>query len=342
MKNLLFLVILLLFGCGNDDDRTNGPASDWLIPSDEVLDGGPGKDGIPSVDNPQFDNATDVTFLNDNDLVVGIIHDGIAKAYPHPILDWHEIVNDNLSGISYALTYCPLTGTGIAWNRNVNGTITTFGVSGKLYNTNLMPYDRATDSYWSQIRLDCVNGENIGTATNTFPVIETTWATWKAAYPNSSVMNLETGFSRNYSNYPYGDYRTNHNNLIFPVSPIDDRLPAKERALLVISNNTQKVYSIELFGDGRVIEDNIDGIDIVVIGSKTDNYIVALEKVELSNLTFTADQLPVVATDQNGNKVTLDGSIMEGPLQNTQVKTMNSFIGYYFSLAAFYAVEIYE
>ncbi len=341
MKNLLFLVMLALLGCSKDDN--NGSSADWLIPSDEVVDGGPGKDGIPSIENPQFDIATDNTYLNDQDLVVGIVHDGAAKAYPHRILDWHEIVNDNLSGVNYALTYCPLTGTGIAWNREVNGTTTTFGVSGKLYNTNLLPYDRATDSYWSQIRLDCVNGENINTVIETVPVIETTWATWKAAYPNSSVMNLSTGFNRNYSAYPYGDYRTNHNNFLFSVSPMDDRLPAKERALIVISDQTQRVYSIELFDDRRVIEDNIDGVDIIVMGSKQDNYIVAYEKGSLSQVTTATSQgLPIVATAQNGNTIALDGTVVNGPLQGTQLKAMNSFIGYYFSLAAFYDVEIYE
>ena len=339
MKNLILLVLLALFGCSKDDDRST--STEWLIPSDEVLDGGPGKDGIPSVDNPVFDIATDITYLNDNDLVVGVVYNGVAKAYPHRILDWHEIVNDDLSGFNYALTYCPLTGTGIAWNRDINGSTTTFGVSGKLYNTNLMPYDRATDSYWSQIRLDCVNGEIINTEIETLPVIETTWATWKAAYPNSLVMNLSTGFSRNYGNYPYGDYRTNHSNIIFPVTPMDDRLPAKERTLLVITENIQRVYSIELFGDGRVIEDNIDGKDIVVIGSKTDNYIVAYEKSTLSQINFAPDQLPIIATAQNGNTITLDGSV-SGPFQETQLTAMNSFIGYYFSLAAFYDVEIYE
>ena len=340
MKNLLFLVILALFSCGKDDNRPN---SEWLIPSDEVQDGGPGKDGIPSVDNPQFDNVADITFLDDNDLVSGVVHDGVAKAYPHPILDWHEIVNDNLADINYALTYCPLTGTGIAWDRNVNGVTTTFGVSGKLYNTNLLPYDRATDSYWSQIRLDCVNGENIGTKIATFPVIETTWATWKSAYPNSSVMNTSTGFSRDYNDYPYGDYRTNHDRILFAVNPMDNRLPAKERALLVISENTNKVYSIELFDGGRVIEDNIDGVDIVIIGSKEDNYIVAYEQGDLSQFNVASGQgLPIVATAQNGNTISLDGTVVNGPLQGTQLKAMNSFIGYYFSLAAFYDVEIYE
>ncbi len=339
MKNLLFLTILLLFGCNKDDNQAQ---TDWLIPFDEVLDGGPGKDGIPSVDAPQFDNVSDISFLNDNDLVIGMFHNGVSKAYPHQILDWHEIVNDDLSDISYALTYCPLTGTGIAWDRVIDGSKTSFGVSGKLYNTNLMPYDRATDSYWSQIRLDCVNGTQINKVINTYPIIETTWSTWKAAYPNSEVMNLTTGSNRNYGSYPYGDYRTNHSNIIFPVSNTDDRLPAKERALIVMGDQTKKVYSIELFAEDRAIEDTIDGTTIIVIGSKSKNFIVAYEKGNLTEVVAVTDQLPTIATDTNGNRINLDGTIESGPLQDVQLTTFNSFIGYFFALGAFYEVEIYE
>jgi len=334
MKNFLFLVIsaLIVVGCGKDD------SSVWLVPSEEVLTGA-GKDVIPAVDNPTFDIATNNNFLNNNDLVVGIVHNGVAKAYAHRILDWHEIVNDNISDINYAMTYCPLTGTAIAWDRDLAGGTTTFGVSGRLYNTNLIPFDRATDSNWSQMRLDCINGENINTVIETFPVIETTWATWKAAYPNSEVMNLSTGFSRDYTAFPYGDYRTNDNNILFPVA-IDDRLPAKERALLVIGDNTNKVYSIELFEEDRVIEDNIDGKDIVIIGSKSDNYIVAYEKGEFDNFSLSNQGLPVVATTDSGDLITLDGNVVNG--DGTRLQPTNSYIGYFFALAAFYEVEIFE
>lgn len=276
MKNLIILLALLLMSCNSKD--SDEPTTDWLIPSGQVQDGGPGKDGIPSVDDPNFSSVSEITFLASNDLVVGIVQDGIARAYPHNILDWHEIVNDEISDTHFALTYCPLTGTAVAWDRNINGNITTFGVSGKLYNSNLLPYDRATDSYWSQIRLDCVHGDLIETKIGTFPIIETTWATWKAAYPDSEIQNTDTGFSRNYTQYPYGDYRTNHNNLIFPVNPLDERLPSKERVLGILSDNTNRVYPLNLFGDGRVIEDEIDGVEVIVIGSKQITISLVLKK----------------------------------------------------------------
>jgi len=341
MKNIIFVSIFLFLSCSSNEQQST--FTEWLIPVEEVFDGGPGKDGIPSVDGPKFDNIGDVDFLNDNDLVIGMVYDGIAKAYPHAILDWHEIVNDEISDISFGLTYCPLTGTGIAWDSNINGSKTTFGVSGKLYNTNLIPYDRESDSYWSQMRLDCVNGSLIGAKISTFSVIETTWASWKKAYPLSLVMNTDTGFSRNYNDYPYGDYRTNHSNIIFPLGNDDNRLPAKERVLGFVEGDTKRVYSIELFDNGRVIEDQIDGKEIIVIGSKEDNFIVAFENQNLSNLTYVQDQLPVVAEDEEGNRITLSGEIVSGPLKDVQLETEDAFMGYFFAFGAFYGgIEIFE
>ena len=340
--------MFVLLSCGSSETPSNQQPSEntsgeWLIPSEEVFDGGPGKDGIPSVDAPKFSDVDDVDFLDDNDLVIGIAHNGEVKAYPHPILDWHEIVNDEMDDIAFGLTYCPLTGTGIAWDRVLNGSKTTFGVSGKLYNTNLIPYDRATDSYWSQMRMDCVNGELAGQEIATFPIFETSWATWKKAYPDSKVLTTDTGFSRNYDEYPYGDYRTNDTRLIFPVSFVDDRLPAKERVLGLVSGVTKRAYSIELFEENRIIQDQIDGVDILVIGSNSDNYVVAFENQNLSNISHSSDQLPVIAEDDLGNKITLSGEIVEGPLAGSRLKPVDSFMGFFFSFGAFYeGIEIFE
>lgn len=343
MKKIFLLAMVGLIGlmsCSKDEDRTQGV---WLIPSAEVLDGGPGKDGIPSVDNPNFESATQTTFLDPDNLVVGMVHDGVAKAYAHRILDWHEIVNDEVADLNVALTYCPLTGTAVAWNREVNSEITTFGVSGKLYNTNLMPYDRATDSYWSQMRLDCVNGDLVNTRIETFPVIETTWETWNTMYPNSLVMTTETGFDRNYTQYPYGDYRTNNGNIIFPVNNFDSRLPAKDRTLAILTNGKNKVYPIASFGQGLVVMEDFPNEEVVIIGSNTRNFIQAYYNDGLENITYVEESGPIVAQDSNGNKISISGLVVEGPLAGTQLEAAESILGYYFSLAAFYPnIEIFE
>lgn len=326
--------------CGDrNNDSFDG---DWLIPVGEVFDGGPGKDGIPSVDDPQFIEVSNVDFLDDNDLVIGVFHNGQAKAIPHRVLDWHEIVNDNIDDMNYALIYCPLTGSGSSWNREFNGEVTTFGVSGRLYNTNIIPYDRNSDSNWSQLRLDCVNGDLIGERISTFPIVETTWATWKKYNPASEVMTFNTGFSRNYSQYPYGDYRTNDERIIFPVSNTDNRLPAKERVLALLDESEQVVYSIELFETDKVIVDDFTGDEVLIIGSKTENYIVAYQNQNLMNVVPSSEE-GVIAVDENGNKINMFGEVVAGPMNGTKLTQVNSMIAYFFSIGAFYPeVEIYN
>lgn len=341
-----FIPIALLFSCSEDSSVPspgNGGSTgsnNWLIPQNEVFDGGPGKDGIPALENPENKDASQITYLSDNDLVVGFQSGDQARAYPHKILDWHEIINDELNGENVAITYCPLTGTGIAWSRKINGVITTFGVSGLLYNTNLLPYDRLTDSNWSQMRLDCVNGSLLGDEIVTYRMVETTWKTWKEMFPNSSVVTTNTGFSRNYSQYPYGDYKSNNFNLLFPVSPDDDRLPKKERVLGVIKNKKAKIYTFNLFENGtNIIVDQFEGNEIIVIGNKDKNFIVAFKKIiNGTERTFAAiDDGENIMQDTEGNKYNLFGTITEGVDKGEQLDSTTSFLGYWFSFGAFYA-----
>ncbi len=180
---------ILVFSCslfeeGPSDFQAVNLFPEWLIPSDQVFDGGPGRDGIPALENPEMINAALATYLNPEDLVIGIKMGDDVRAYPHKILDYHEIINDQvgseiidgqLSTKQLAITYCPLTGSAIAWGREFGGQTTTFGVSGLLFQTNLMPFDRLTESTWSQMRLDCVNGTLIGTRAETYQVVETRW-----------------------------------------------------------------------------------------------------------------------------------------------------------------------
>lgn len=325
----VFTLILIVLSCSKDDDGE--VSGDWLIPEDEVQDGGPGKDGIPSVDNPTFIDVSQVSYLNDNDLIVGFERNGVVHGYPHPILDWHEIINDKVSDLNIAIVYCPLTGSATAWDRAMNGTVTTFGVSGLLYNSNLIPYDRASGSNWSQMRGDCVNGDLIGDKVTSYRLIETTWRTFKTMYPDAKIVSDNTGFSRDYTNYPYGDFRTNHNNLLFPVTPLDNRLSAKERVLGVVDKN--KVYSINLFADSiRTITDGTT----IVCGSRDNNFMVAYNNT--LNLTFESVQgsLPIIMTDNEGNMWNVFGEAVSGPRQGERMVKTNSFIGYWFAWGAFY------
>jgi len=321
-------------GDGNTDD--NG----WLIPFAEVRDGGPGKDGIPAINTPVFIPASEATYLNDNDLVLGFADGDDVRAYPHKILDWHEIINDDTPNHSLAVIYCPLTGTGIGWGRMFGDKKTTFGVSGLLYNSNIIPYDRATDSNWSQLLLKSVNGELKGAKPTVYNLVETSWKTWKEMYPAAKVISTNTGYNRNYGNYPYGNYKTN-TDLIFPVKYRDDRLHEKERVLTVIVNEEAMAFRFSrLEAHSNLINTTINGKSLTVAGSKNANLMVAFynELADGTKLEFqtASGQLPVVLTDNEGNKWDVFGQAVSGPRLGQKLQAPHQMMGYWFAFAAFY------
>lgn len=346
----LFMVALTITACGNggnilDPGNNTGnlpPVStspDWLIPKGEVKDGGPGKDGIPSIDSPKFVNASDsgASFLVDEDLIVGVVIGDDIKAYPHKIMDWHEVVNDEIGSNFITINYCPLTGTAFGWNSNAGGEKSTFGVSGLLYNTNLILYDRKTDSNWSQLKLQCVNGALKGDEPALVNVVETNWKTWRTLYPNTKVLSLDTGFSRNYNNYPYGDYKTNQNFFIFAASPSNDALPNKERLYAIMDEDVAKVYQFQKFIGGKAIKQLFNGKEYLVVGN--ENIINSFElNASQSSLTFefsftNGEQF---FADNEGNKWSVFGKAIEGPRTGEVLKASKSVVSFWFAIAAFY------
>jgi hypothetical protein len=191
-------------------------------------------------------SLSSIDFMKDDDLILGIRKRDEIFGYPHPILDWHEIINDDIGEQSYVITYCPLTGTGIAWDGKIREQINSFGVSGLLYNANLMPYDRNTDSYWSQMRLECVYGVLKGEKIKSFPFIEMNWRTWKMLFPESKIVTANTGYGMPYGDYPYGQYKTSDNR-IFAVDIVDERLHKKEIVHGIVINDKAKVYRFSDF-----------------------------------------------------------------------------------------------
>ena len=323
---------------GNSGQGNNN--SSWLIPEKEVRDGGPGKDGIPALSNHSFIDAGQISYLSDTDLVLGFADGDEVRAYPHPILDWHEIINDDTENHSLAVIYCPLTGTGIGWDRMINQKKTTFGVSGLLYNNNIIPYDRETDSNWSQLLLKAVNGKLMGEQAKTYNLVETNWKTWKEMFPASKVISTQTGYNRNYGRYPYGDYKTNKN-LLFPVSNKDTRLHEKERVLAVIVNGKANIFRFaRLEGSNNLILDEFLGTKLVVTGGKNANIMIAFNRVlaEGNELSFTAvlNELPVILADNEGNKWDIFGRAVSGPRKGQKLQPVTQMMGYWFAFAAFY------
>lgn len=325
-------------------------APNWTVPILDVYDGGTGQDGIPALEMPGFISAQEATYLSQEALVLGYVNGGTARAYPHEILDWHEIVNDEVNSFAYTITYCPLTGSALGWDRTIAGVATTFGVSGFLYNNNLIPYDRQTGSNWSQMGIDCLSGANQGRRIHTFQLIETTWKTWKELFPNTEVLSRETGHDRNYARYPYDDYRTNNDAIIFPLQPDDSRLPRKTRVHGIIVNNQAKIYQFSKFTNSAtgVVHDEFQGVPIVLAGSSTRNFIVSYERIltDGTKLTFYPDSDPndpsVIMRDQEGGFWNILGQAVSGPRTGTQLLPTESFSSYWFAIGAFYpGAEIY-
>ncbi|MEO1591014.1 MAG: DUF3179 domain-containing protein [Cyanobacteria bacterium J06632_22] len=201
---------------------------------DTLLSGGVPKDGIPSIDAPEFDTAETTPFKGD-ELVIGVMINGEAKAYPYGILNWHEIVNDTVGGVNVAVSYCPLCDTIVAFTRGD----TTYGVSGLLFQSCLVMYDRADDSLYAQPWGLGVLGPQTNQDLERLPAVKTTLDSWLAEHPDSKILATRTGHQRDYLSYPYGTYYTDEA-IIFPVRN-QDQLTLHPKAIVsyVWETNTE-------------------------------------------------------------------------------------------------------
>jgi hypothetical protein len=185
-------------GSSNGFDLSNSS-----LPPEQIYSGGPPRDGIPAISDPRLIAAGEADYLTPTDRVVGISLGSQARAYPIAILNWHEIVNDEIDGRRLAITYCPLCGTAVAFDATIDGSPTDFGVSGLLYNNDVLLYDRETESLWSQIMSEAISGERVGTKLTMLPLSHTTWRDWLAKHPDTLVLSEDTGYSRDYQRNPY-------------------------------------------------------------------------------------------------------------------------------------------
>ena len=240
-----------------------------LIPVAEILRGGPPKDGIPAIDNPKFIKASRAIYLKNSDEVIGVNLGGITKAYPINILNWHEVVNDKVGSTFISVTYCPLCGSGLVFDAKVKGDALLFGVSGLLYNSDVLLYDKKTESLWSQLEMKAVTGKFRGTNLKVLPSLRTSWGNWKRRHPDTLVLSKETGFARNYSRDPYAGYESSRR-LFFPVNKESGKYHSKERVLAVDLGRYKKAYPfVELNRTNQpTINDEIGGRKVKIVWDK--------------------------------------------------------------------------
>jgi len=228
-----------------------------LIPSEQIHFGGPAKDGIPAIDKPDFTSAGLAAFLRDDDAVLGIVRGGVARAYPIRILNWHEVVNDRFDHEAVVVTFCPLCGTGVAFDGRIDGRALRFGVSGLLYNSDVLLYDRQTQSLWSQLLGQAISGPMKGRRLTMLPLTHTTWADWRRNHPATRVLSTNTGQTRPYARDPYAVYESNEE-ILFPVAFRAAGYHPKERVLGVRIGERTKAYPfVELGKSDGVVSDRI-------------------------------------------------------------------------------------
>jgi len=213
------------------------------------------RDGIPAIDSPRFLPAKAAGDLKPKDQVLGLRLNGQAKAYPIAILNWHEIVNDRFGDTPVAVTYCPLCGTGMAIRAEAGGQPLKFGVSGLLYNSDVLLYDRQGESLWSQIGRRAISGPHKGQRLEAIPLEHTTWADWRARRPDTLVLSRDTGQARDYDRNPYAGY-DQERGLYFPVRFKAQGYHPKERVLGLESDGRFKAYPFaELAKTGGEVRD---------------------------------------------------------------------------------------
>lgn len=201
--------------------------ADSDVPFDSLMQACPARDCIPSIDQPVFVATSEVQFLREDDLVLTVTHNGTTRAYPTRILDHHEIVNDMFGSNPVAITYCPLCGSGLAFDRRQDGQVLDFGVSALLHNSDLVMYDRQTESLWQQITGEAFAGKSRGSQLRTLPLSMVTWKNWREEYPDGQVLTVEGVESDRYRKDAYTDYAESEK-LYMPVSASDARLHPKK------------------------------------------------------------------------------------------------------------------
>ncbi|MDQ3480540.1 MAG: DUF3179 domain-containing protein [Actinomycetota bacterium] len=261
------------------DDDLNVSTAGWKtdfskhsVPLSEFRSGGPPRDGIPPIDEPSYVSQAEAdTWLAPEEPVIAVALEGekgeiVARAYPLQILLWHEIVNDTLGETPVAVTFCPLCYTAVAYDRRLEpgGTVYDFGTTGNLRHSDLVMWDRQTESWWQQFSGDALVGELTGSHLTFLPAQIMSWTAFKNAYPDGDVLSRETGFDRPYGTNPYPGYDDIDSRPFLFNGSTDERLPPMERVVGIVTENEGVAYPFPDLQHLRLIEDRIGDAQIVV------------------------------------------------------------------------------
>ncbi len=313
---------------------------------DDIVEGGPGKDGIQSIDQPKFETIGSAeTWLDDREPVVVFTSGGKSKAYPLQILIYHEIVNDQLGEHKISVTYCPLCNAAMVFSRWHKGELLDFGTTGKVYTSNLVMYDRQSESWWLQFTGESIVGAYAGDSLQLLPSQIVSFKQFKDAYPLGKVLSNKTGFNKKYGINPY----VNYDSRLIPIvwfyrKPFDNRLAAMERVLGVNDNNDTVIFPFSYLNTRPLVQTRVGDLDLLIISklgmaSSVDDRKISQSKDVLAAVAFSRTvQGRLLDFELKGNVIkdkqthstwNLFGQAVSGELKGIQLKQVDR--GVYFS-----------
>lgn len=317
----------------------------------EIISGGPGKDGIPAVTDPIMETVEEASeWLVDQSPVIAIEIDGDARAYPQAVLTWHEIANDTVGDVPVAVTFCPLCNSSIVFDRRLDGDVLEFGVSGNLRLSDMVMYDRNTESWWQQFTGEGIVGFYNEALLDIIPSVVIGFGQFAERYPDGLVMSRDTGFSRSYGANPYVGYDQTDSPFLFR-GQIDSRLPATEHVLGSESGDEAVAYPFAALSQDIVVNDTFDGEPIVVfwqpgvasaldqrsIDDSRDIGTAAMYDSTVDDQVLTFSFVDGQLTDdQTGTTWNLFGEALEGELAGTELRQRVAAPHFWFAWAAFH------
>jgi len=318
----------------------------------EILSGGPPKDGIPSVDDPHFISVEEAGgWLEAQEPVIFLRLGDDARAYPLQILVWHEIVNDVVDGRPVLVTFCPLCNTAIAFERTVDGRVLDFGTTGRLRYSNLIMYDRQTETWWQQANGEAIAGALTGTRLAFLPAAIVSWENFQTTYPDGMVLSTDTGYARAYGQNPYVGYDDVSNTPFLYRGPeTPGQLRPMTRVLAIERNGDVVAFPYSTLEELRVVHESVGGEEVVVLweagtSSALDSSGIAFGRdvgsanafsrlVDDVSLTFAFDGSDFV-DEQTGSRWTILGESSEGPLAGRRLDPIVAVNHFWFSWVAF-------
>jgi len=359
LQGLLLLLFLGLPGTATAQIEVS-PSESWetdfskaTVPLDEIVSGGPPKDGIPAIDEPDFVSVREATeWIGDREPVMIVEHDGDVRVYPYQILIWHEIVNDEVGGRPLTVTYCPLCNTALVFERRHDGRVLDFGTTGRLRHSDLVMYDRQTETWWQQATGEGIVGDLSGASLSFYPAQTISWADAREGYPDARVLSRNTGHDRPYGRNPYQGYDRSAGPMSsFFSRDVDGRLPAMERVAAFSVEEVPVAYPFSALEARRAVNDRVGDTPFVVwwapgTASALDAGVIDDGREVGSSGVFTRavdgrvlDFEPVGDGEfrdvQTGSTWKLDGRAVDGPLAGQRLDPIPHGDYLWFAWAAF-------